>query len=134
MVGLGFLDEKRIQIEGAAIAPRQFVHDMLLPKLQYQDHERDIVVVRVDARGIKSKRKKRVIYQVIDWRDLETGLFAMQRTVGFTASIGAQMILRGDIQKRGLLSPITDVPADVFFEELRQRGIAVQRQEMEWIT
>jgi saccharopine dehydrogenase-like NADP-dependent oxidoreductase len=56
----------------------------------------------------------------------------MQRTVGFTASIGAQMILRGDIKKRGLLSPITDVPADIFIKELRQRGIIVQKQEMEW--
>jgi len=56
----------------------------------------------------------------------------MQRTVGFTASIGAQMILRGDIQERGLLSPITDVPADVFFEELRQRGITIARQELGW--
>jgi len=128
MVGLGFLDESPIQVEGVSVIPRQFIHDLLLPQLQYQDHERDVVVVRVDARGIKAGRKKRVIYQVIDWRDLDTGLFAMQRTVGFTASIGAQMILRGDIQKRGLLSPITDVPVDIFFEELRQRGIAFQRQ------
>jgi saccharopine dehydrogenase-like NADP-dependent oxidoreductase len=132
MVRLGFLDETPIQVEGAAVAPRQFVHDLLLPQLQYRDDERDIVIVRVDARGIKGGRKKRVIYQVIDWRDLDTGLSAMQRTVGFTASIGAQMILRGDIQKRGLLSPITDVPADALFEELRQRGITVKRQELEW--
>jgi saccharopine dehydrogenase-like NADP-dependent oxidoreductase len=132
MVGLGFLDENPIQVDGAYISPRKFVHDLLLPQLQYRDGERDLVVVRVDARGIKDGQKKRLIYQVIDWRDLDTGLFAMQRTVGFTASIGAQMILRGDIQKRGLLSPITDVPAQVFFEELRQRGIVIQRQELEW--
>ena len=132
MVRLGFLDKTPIQINGSAVVPRQFVHDLLLPQLQYQDDERDIVIVRVDARGVKAGRKKRVIYQVIDWRDLDTGLFAMQRTVGFTASIGAQMILRGDIQKRGLLSPITDVPADVLFDELRQRGISITRQELRW--
>ena len=132
MVGLGFLDETPIKVDGAHISPRKFVHDLLLPQLQYQGGERDLVVVRVDARGIKDGHKKHLIYQVIDWRDLDTGLFAMQRTVGFTASIGAQMILRGDIQKRGLLSPITDIPAAVFFEELRQRGIEIQRQELEW--
>jgi len=132
MVGLGFLNETPIQIEDTVVSPRKFVHELLHPQLQYQDNERDVVVVRVDVRGIKDGRKKRVIYQVIDWRDLDTGLFAMQRTVGFTASIGAQMILRGDIQERGLLSPITDVPADVFFEELRQRGITIARQELGW--
>jgi saccharopine dehydrogenase-like NADP-dependent oxidoreductase len=42
----------------------------------------------------------------VDRRDTETGLLAMQRTVGFTASIGAQLLLRGDIRARGLLSPV----------------------------
>jgi saccharopine dehydrogenase-like NADP-dependent oxidoreductase len=56
----------------------------------------------------------------------------MNRTVGYTASIGAQMILRGDIRKRGLLSPLTDIPTNTFFTELRQRGIRVQREEGDW--
>jgi saccharopine dehydrogenase-like NADP-dependent oxidoreductase len=131
MVGLGFMDETPIRIEDATVTPRKFLHDLLLPQLQYQDNERDIALVRVDVRGTKAGRKKRVIYQAIDWRDLNTGFFAMQRTVGFTASIGAQMILRGDIQKHGLLSPIRDVPADLILEELRQRGITVTRQVLE---
>ncbi len=132
IIKLGFLDETPIQVGEASVPPRCFVHDLLLPQLQYSNDERDMIIVRVEACGIKNGSRKRVIYQVIDQRDLGTGLLAMQRTVGFTASIGAQMILRGDIQKRGLLSPITDVPADLFFDELRQRGIIVQKQEMEW--
>ena len=32
------------------------------------------------------------IIGMIDYRDLDTGLTAMSRTVGYTASIGAQMI------------------------------------------
>ena len=43
-----------------------------------------------------------MLLQVIDRRDLETGLTAMNRTVGFTASIGAQMLGVGSIAKRGL--------------------------------
>ncbi len=132
MSKLGFLDEAPIQVGEASVSPRRFLHDLLAPQLQYQDNERDITIIRVDAMGIKDGIRKRILYHVIDRRDLNTGLLAMQRTVGFTASIGAQMILRGDIRKRGLLSPITDVPAQVFFEELRRRGILVQRQEMGW--
>jgi saccharopine dehydrogenase-like NADP-dependent oxidoreductase len=132
IVKLGFLDETPIQVGEATVSPRRFVHDLLLPQLQYRDDERDMIIVRVDARGIKNGHRKRVIYQVVDRRDLGTGLLAMQRTVGFTASIGAQMILRGDIQKHGLLSPINDVPADLFIEELSQRGILIQRKEMDW--
>lgn len=134
LVDLGFLDETPVRVGDATVSPRRFVHDLLAPQpqLHYRDDERDLVVVRVDVRGIRDGRRKRVVYQVVDWRDLDTGLLAMQRTVGYTASIGVQMVLRGDIRKRGLLSPITDVPADVFFTELRKRGITVQRMETAW--
>ncbi|MEM4482038.1 MAG: saccharopine dehydrogenase C-terminal domain-containing protein, partial [Desulfurococcaceae archaeon] len=55
----------------------------------------------------------------------ETGFTAMQRTTGFTASVGAQMILRGDISKRGILFPGTDVPFDVLTAELEKRGMKI---------
>lgn len=129
---LGFLDQAPISVGNASIAPRDFVRCLLEPQLQYAEDERDVAVIRVDVRGIKSGRRRRLLYQVIDLRDLASGLLAMNRTVGYTASIGAQMILRGDIKKRGLLSPLTDIPTDIFFTELRQRGITVQREEGDW--
>lgn len=132
MAQLGFLDPAPIPVGNATIVPRDFVRHLLEPQLQYAEDERDVAVIRVDVRGIKNGRRRRLLYQVIDLRDLASGLLAMNRTVGYTASIGAQMILRGDITKRGLLSPLTDIPTDIFFKELRERGITVQRQEGDW--
>lgn len=129
---LGFLDQAPIPVGDASIVPREFVRRLLEPQLQYADDERDVAVIRVDVRGMKHGRRRRLLYQVIDLRDLTSGLLAMNRTVGYTASIGAQMILRGDIRKRGLLSPLTDIPSDIFFTELRERGITVQREEGDW--
>lgn len=119
---LGFLDDTPTI---AGIAPREFVRALLEPQLQFADNERDVALIRLDVRGVKDGHKRHLVYEVIDRRDLETGLMAMNRMVGYTCSIGAQMILRGDIRKRGLLSPLSDVPADLFFDELRQRGISV---------
>ncbi len=130
--GLGFLQEDAIQVGDSEISPRQFVHDLLSPQLQYEEDERDIAGIRIDARGIKDGERLRIIYQMMDRRDLETGLLAMQRTVGYTASIGAQMILRGDIQKRGLLTPSNDVPSGIFIAELEKRGIKIKRFELDW--
>ncbi len=129
---LGFLDQAPVAVGNASVAPRDFLRSLLEPRLQYAEDERDVAVIRVDVRGVKRGRRRRLLYQVIDLRDLTSGLLAMNRTVGYTASIGAQMILRGDIRKRGLLSPLTDIPTDVFFAELRERGITVQREEGDW--
>ena len=129
---LGFLDQAPIPVGNASIVPRDFVRSLLEPQLQFAEDERDVAVIRVDVRGIKGGRRRRLLFQVVDLRDLASGLLAMNRTVGYTASIGAQMILRGDITKRGLLSPLTDIPTDIFFKELRERGITVQRQEGDW--
>jgi saccharopine dehydrogenase-like NADP-dependent oxidoreductase len=131
MAELGFLGERPIQVAETAVVPQQFLHDLLRPQLQYGEDERDVALVRVEVQGRRNGRQERIVYQVMDRRDLATGLLAMQRTVGYTLSIGAQMILRGDIQKRGLLSPVSDVPADIFLAELRQRGISVEHREVE---
>jgi len=129
MVELGFLQTDPIKIGEQEISPRQFVHDLLLPQLQYKENERDIAAIRIEVTGLKNGQRKRIIYQMIDHRDLNTGLLAMQRTVGYTTSICAQMILSGQIQKRGLLTPTRDIPSDIFIEELGKVNINIQRQE-----
>ncbi len=98
---LGFLDQAPVPVGNASVVPREFVRSVLEPQLQFADDERDVAVIRVDARGIKDGRRRRLLYQVIDLRDLASGLLAMNRTVGYTASIGAQLILRGDIRSEG---------------------------------
>lgn len=133
MSQLGFLDEKPIKVGDNLVSPRDFVCALLEPQLQYVDNERDVAMARVDVRGLKGGHRRRVIYDVTDKRDLETGLLAMNRTVGYTASIGVQMILRGDIVKRGLLSPLKDIPVELFIKELRARGIEVRHHEEAWL-
>ena len=65
-------------------------------------------------------------------RDLASGLLAMSLGVGWTASLVAQMIARGEIVSPGLLSPVQDIPHDRFTAELGKRGIQV-KEEIEWL-
>ena len=123
MAGLGLLDDTSCDPENIPFSPRQFLVAMLSPRLQYGDDERDLAIIRVQAWGKRNGQGKLVTYEVTDRRDLETGLFAMNRTVGFTASIGAQMILKGEIVTPGVLSPVKDVPPEAFLRELERRGI-----------
>ena len=58
-------------------------------------------------------------------RDLSTGLMAMSMGVACPACIAAEMIVKGDITRKGVLSPATDVPCDLFMDQLNKRGIIV---------
>lgn len=128
MSELGFLAEEPLAVDGGTVSPRQFLNTLLSPRLQYEEYQRDLVVLRIHAWGIKDGKNANVIYELVDYRDLETGLFAMNRTVGFTASIAAQMILSGTIREPGVLSPIRNVPPALFIGELEARGIKINHR------
>ncbi|MFC1876443.1 saccharopine dehydrogenase family protein [Thermodesulfobacteriota bacterium] len=129
IVDLHLLDDEPVLVDGTAVNPQHFIAAVMSPYLQYADDERDVTVVRVDVRGQKNGEPKRLVYQMVDKRDLKTGFMSMNRTVGYTVSIGALMIGSGQLTKRGLLSPINDIPFDRFVQELAIRNIEIVVEE-----
>jgi len=125
----GFLDDQPIRVGDSTVAPLQFTAAVLQAQNQfhYREDEQDIALVRVDVRGLKDGKKRRVVYQLLDRRDLATGLTAMQRTVGFMLSMGAHLILTGRLQRSGLLTAL-DVPYDAVVEGLARHGMRITRQ------
>jgi saccharopine dehydrogenase-like NADP-dependent oxidoreductase len=124
---LHLLDDEPVDLDGVAVNRKQFLAAAIEPHIRYQPGERDVVVVRVEVRGKRDHRPERVVFQLVDRGDPATGLTAMSRSVGFAASIGAQLIERGVIERRGVLSPARDVPFDAFVEALAQRGLRLER-------
>ena len=127
MVALHLLDDEPVEVDGTAVDRKRFLAAALEPHLQYGEGERDLGILRLEVAGTREGKRQRVVFDVLDRKDLATGLSAMSRLVGFTASIGAQLIGTGQLTKRGLLSPVTDVPWAPLALELERRGIAVTR-------
>ena len=125
---LGFLSDTALDVNGSAVSPHQFLVRLIEPQIQYREDEKDIVAMCNVFEGVKEKRKKRIVSRLLIERDLETGLFAMNMGVGYTASIVAQMICRGEINRKGILSPALDVPYEPFMKELSKRGILVEEE------
>ncbi len=125
LVALGLLDDEPVEVDGVAVDRKRYLAAALEPRLQYAEGEQDLGVLLVDVAGTRGGRAARIVMQVVDRRDLTTGFTAMSRLVGYTASIGAQLIGSGAIRKRGLLSPVADVPYRAVVDELRARGIEV---------
>jgi lysine 6-dehydrogenase len=122
----GLLDTHPVTVAGAAVAPADFLAAALSsqPQFQYAPRERDLCFIRVAAAGLRRGKPREVVCQLIDYRDLPTGFTAMQRTVGFTMSRGAQLIAAGRL-KPGLLTPL-DVPYEDVFSALEPHGIRVE--------
>ena len=127
---LGFLSDSPLQLPDCQISPLQFLAQQIGPQIQYEETEKDIVVMQNIFEGNKAGKPKKIIMNLLIERDLDTGLFAMNRGVGCPASIVAQMLATGEICTKGLLSPAVDIPAEEFMAELSRRGITVEIEEM----
>lgn len=126
LVDLHFLDDEPINIDGQEIDRKSFIAKVIGPHIQLRENERDLAILLIEVVGKKNGEKTRVVYQLIDKRDLTTSFTAMSRTVGYTVSIGAQLIGNGIITKKGILSPVKDIPYDIFKQELSKRGIVIK--------
>jgi len=125
---LGFLSEEPIDVGGCLVSPHQFMVKHLEPRLQYKDDEKDLVAMLNVFKGIKKGKKASWMNSLLIERDLETGLMAMNISVSGPASIVAQMLGRGEITTKGLLSPAVDVPYEPFMKELERRGIVIKEK------
>jgi lysine 6-dehydrogenase len=132
---LRLLDEGAVTVDGTDVDRRRFLAAALEPELRYGPGERDLAIVRLEVVGLRGSRRERVVFQVIDRRDLATGFTAVSRLVGFAVSIGVHLIGSGRIERRGLLSPLTDVPFEPFARELARRGVPIEREvtRVRWV-
>ena len=131
LIDLHLLDDDPLIINKVSIDRKEYLAKVIKPHIQLKPDERDLAIVRIEIEGIREGKKMKSIYQVLDKRDLETGFTGMNRTVGFTVSIGAQLIGKSIITKRGLLSPVVDIPFELLKEELEKRGVEITIEHLD---
>jgi saccharopine dehydrogenase-like NADP-dependent oxidoreductase len=122
---LGFLNETPVPGLPEEATPYRMLVNLLGPQLQYGDEEKDLVAMLNVFEGLADNTSMRMTTVLLIERDLDTGLMAMAKGVGYPASIVAQMLVRGDITARGVLTPTRHVPVLPFIEQLGARGIRV---------
>lgn len=127
---LGFLSEDPVAGLACPVSPYQMMDKLLGPQLQYKHTEKDLVVMLNVFEGKQGGRQVRSISRLLIQRNLETGLMAMAQGVGYPASIVAQMLARGEIVEKGILSPMKHIPYTAFIEALRSRGIIVDEEKI----
>jgi lysine 6-dehydrogenase len=121
----GLIELEPVEVDGAMVVPRHLLHAVLEPQLLAQPGERDMVIVRVIAQGLKGGREAEVTVDLFDYYDAATGFTAMERTTGWHAAIMAGLMARG-ITPRGGVPVELAVPGATFAAELRKRGFDLQ--------
>ena len=125
MKKLGFLGDVPIKGLHGEVSPLEMVARLLEPQLQYNDDDKDLCVMVNRVEGVSKGRRQILTCSILIERDLVTGLMAMSMGVAYPACIAAEMIVKGEITKKGVLSPATDMSCDLFLEDLKKRGIEV---------
>jgi lysine 6-dehydrogenase len=129
LLDLGLFDRDPIRIDGTEIVPRELTATLFAERLAFG--EPDAVVLRVEAHGSKGKGESgvpcTVRYELIDRADPRTGLTAMMRCTGFPAAEIAYLLATGAIDAAGAHPQETVVPVERFVEDLRARGLAIDR-------
>ncbi len=126
---LDFLSDAPVSGLSCKVSPFQFLTAHLGPKLQYEDNEKDLAVMVNVFEGLAGGKRIRRTIRILIERDLETGVMAMSKGIGFPTSIVAQIIAAAEITATGILSPAMHVPSRLFLDRLAQRGIRVEESE-----
>jgi len=127
----GLLDTDPIQVNEGKISPREFLTVLLAPKLELRD-ERDMLVMRVEVLG--DNERNHYIFDLVDYYDKVGKVTSMARTTGYTASIVAQLIGMGKIEKKGIVYTEELGMSDMcrpILEQLSKRGIKIKGSHKE---
>ena len=121
MIDLGFAEEDTLEIQDRSNTRRDIFERLLEETLTYEGE--DVVLLRVTAKGVKNGKEKILIYQAIEYGDMENNLTAMMRTTAFPAALTLEMLTDGRIKDRGVLYQELAIPPDIYLQELERRNI-----------
>ncbi len=119
---LGLFSETPIEVNGQKIVPRQVYHALLEPQIKAPPGMKDICIMRAIGIGKKDGRDQKVIVDLLDRYDEQTGFTAMERLTGWHCALMMGFQARKVIPA-GAHRMEQAVPAGRVMEEVRKRGI-----------
>lgn len=128
---LGFSSEKKVEVGGMKISPKDFITAMYLDAVASSRQSTEVIdeydYFRIDVIGKKQGMPATVTYFVRTWNDRETGI-SSGRDTAVPPSITANWLSTGRIKNRGTLPPEACIEPEPFFKELGRRKIFVDEE------
>jgi len=129
---LGFFNSETVEVGGMNVSPREVAAKLLEKKLKRPEIP-DIVVMRVEVRGIKNGKRIEYVYHMLDCYDKEHQVTSMARTTAYTTSIVAQMLAEKTIENKGVVPPekigMNEKLYTTFVNAIKKRRISVKEDK-----
>ena len=127
MRDLGLFSAEPLEVDGAAVAPRDVFIAAVTPHL-VRPQAKDLVAMRVIVEGSRAGEPHTVTYEMLDFYDEELGVTAMMRTTGYSLAAIVRLQAQGAIRP-GVHTPSDCVPAEAYVRALAERGVRIERRE-----
>jgi saccharopine dehydrogenase-like NADP-dependent oxidoreductase len=108
-------------------SPLDVLVNRMLSKMQYDEGERDMIVMQHEFIARYPDRREKITATMIDF-GVPDGDTSMARTVGLPAAIATRMILQGEVQLTGVHRPVMPEIYDPVMEELKTLDIGFEEK------
>ncbi len=128
----GFFDVER-EVNGEVIRPREVSTALLFEQWFQGEHDYDVTVLRLVTEGIRQGAPVRLVHDLVDHFDRESGISSMARTTGYPCTAVARLLAQGDFTEPGIAPPerigANRSCYDAILTDLKQRGVEFQVTE-----
>ena len=129
----GFYSEEPVTIKGVQITPYEAIYELLLQLPESKQTPLWAYGLVVEVKGKRDGREVKVtLWNRHPPQEEWGGPAAYYKNIAIPLSIGAQMIARGDVKVKGVVPPETAIDPQIFFAELRKRGIEIHERVEEY--
>ncbi len=123
LLDAGFSDDRPIDLKGRQVSPRDFAIAYLSSKASDEEPTR-YVALRAEVRGKKRGKKITSVSEIVGAPSTKLGVRnATGLLTGLGVSVVAEMILRNEAKRTGVVAPEAVLDTESYFEQLERRGI-----------
>jgi saccharopine dehydrogenase-like NADP-dependent oxidoreductase len=126
---IGLFSHQPITVKGTVIRPVDLAAELLFPMWELGGDE-DLTVMKIIVEGTRSKKKVRMIWDLVDYYDTENNIHSMARTTGYTATATVRLLAAGLYQKKGVSPPEylaeDEQCVDFLLSDLREHNVNYQ--------